>query len=99
MEWMLKGTRFGHDAERADIHLALGKAYDDLREYQQAIRHFDAGNNIKHRAFGSYVATAHAATVDRIIATFTADFFSQNAALGSDWEVPVLILGMPRSGF
>ena len=77
---------------------ALGKAYDDLGEYPSAIRHFDDGNRLKHHTRRSYDAAAHAATVDGIIATFTADFFSRNAALGSDWEVPILILGMPRSG-
>jgi tetratricopeptide (TPR) repeat protein len=97
MEWMLKEYGLA-DAERANLHLALGKAYDDVHEYQQAMRHFDEGNRLKHRTDGAYVAAEHTARIDRIIATFTVDFFSRNASLGSDWDVPILIVGMPRSG-
>jgi tetratricopeptide (TPR) repeat protein len=97
MEWMLKEYGLA-DTERAEVHFALGKAYDDLHEYEQAIRHFDEGNRLKRRTDGAYVAAEHAARINRIIATFTADFLSRNAALGSDWDVPILIVGMPRSG-
>jgi tetratricopeptide (TPR) repeat protein len=97
MEWMLKEYGLA-DAERADLHLALGKAYDDLHDYVQAIGHFDQGNRLKHRADGSFEAAEHAAKIDRIIETFNAEFLSRNAALGSDWDAPILIVGMPRSG-
>jgi tetratricopeptide (TPR) repeat protein len=97
MQWMLKEYGLA-DEERADLHFALGKAYDDLGEYAQAIRHFDDGNRLKHRTNSSHSGAAHAVGVDRQIATFTVDFFSRNAALGSDCELPILILGMPRSG-
>jgi len=36
--------------------------------------------------------------LERVIARFTADFFLHYAALGSEWEVPIFIVGMPRSG-
>jgi len=97
MEWMLREKDLA-DAERADLHLALGKAYDDLREYSNAIQHFDEGNRLKRPIAGHYVATAHAAVVERIITMFTAEFFGRNTRLGSDWDVPVFIVGMPRSG-
>lgn len=97
IEWILKESGLADDA-RARLHLALGKAYDDLREYENAIRHFDEGNRLHFRRDAPYVAANHAATVDRIIATFTAEFFSRNANLASDSELPVFILGMPRSG-
>jgi hypothetical protein len=75
----------------------MGKALNDLGEYEKAIQHFDMGNRLKHRRM-SFDRALHALVVDRLIAKFTADFFSRNAALGSDWQAPVLILGMPRSG-
>ncbi len=97
MEWMLKEYSLA-DEERAELHFALGKAYDDLGIYASAIQHFDEGNRLKHRINSSYSEASHAAGVDRQIATFTADFFSRNAPLGSNCETPILILGMPRSG-
>jgi tetratricopeptide (TPR) repeat protein len=96
MEWMLEEYGLA-EAGREHLHFALGKAYDELGEYQSAIRHFDEGNRLKRQST-SYNHTAHIASIDRLITTFTPDFFVRNATLGSDWEVPVLVLGMPRSG-
>jgi tetratricopeptide (TPR) repeat protein len=97
LEWMLKEKDLG-DEGLADLHFALGKAYDDLGEYDRAIRHFDDGNRLKRRTNSSYDEARLTTGVDRQITTFTADFFSRKAAPGSDCEMPVLILGMPRSG-
>jgi tetratricopeptide (TPR) repeat protein len=96
MERMLKEDKLA-EGEQSELHFALGKGYDDLREYERAIGHFDQGNRLKRRD-GSYDPARHALLVDRLIARFTADFFAHNKALGSDWEAPILILGMPRSG-
>jgi tetratricopeptide (TPR) repeat protein len=96
MEWMLQENDLTEQG-RIDVSFALGKAYDDYGEYEKAIQHFDEGNRLKHRRT-SCDHRRHAASVDRQIATFNADFFSRNAALGSKWDVPVLVLGMPRSG-
>jgi tetratricopeptide (TPR) repeat protein len=96
MEWVLKECKLADD-EQADLHFALGKGYDDLGEYEMAIQHFDLGNGLKHR-LTSFDPAQLALMVDRVNARFTADFFLRNAALGSDWEVPIFIVGMPRSG-
>jgi tetratricopeptide (TPR) repeat protein len=96
LEWLLQENGLANE-ERADLHFALGKAYDDLGEYHSAIGHFDEGNRLTYRRT-SYDQSAHAAAVNRQVAMFTADFFSRNAALGCDVETPILIVGMPRSG-
>jgi tetratricopeptide (TPR) repeat protein len=96
MEWMLKEYGLVEEVQ-AELHFALGKAFNDLAEYENAIRHFDEGNRIRHQST-SYNRMEHAAGVDRQISTFTAEFLSRNAASGSDCELPILILGMPRSG-
>jgi tetratricopeptide (TPR) repeat protein len=97
--------RIGKVLQRTDLterqhgilHFALGKAFDDLHCYTDAIRHFDAGNQAMRS--GVVFDRAHfAASVDRMIASFTAASFADTAAEGSDDETPVLIVGMPRSG-
>ena len=85
------------DHERTLLHFALGKAFDDLAAYEQAIRHFDAGNRLE-RAGLSFDREQLADRIDRLIASFTADFFAAGTALGSALSTPILILGMPRSG-
>ncbi len=85
------------DVNRAHLHFALGKLFDDLGEYENAMRHFDMANAIKAR-FMHFDAPAFAADVDRLIRRFTPEFFAAHAEFGCDDETPVLIVGMPRSG-
>jgi tetratricopeptide (TPR) repeat protein len=87
----------GHEA--ALVHFALGKAYDDLGEYDRAIGHFDRANSLKKRVRNKhYDRNAHAGLVDRLIQRFTPEFFARNKDMARDWDLPVLIVGMPRSG-
>ena len=87
----------GH--ESVLVHFALGKAYDDLGEYGRAIEHFDQANSLKRRVKNKhYDRTAHAGLVDRLIRRFTPQFFARNQDMAHAWDVPVLIVGMPRSG-
>jgi hypothetical protein len=79
------------------LHFAAGKVLDDLRDYGAAMEHFDAANGIRRR-IAPFDASEFARGVDGLVARFTRDFFAKNAALGSDDETPILVLGMPRSG-
>ena len=85
------------DVERAVLHFALGKGHDDLGDYAAAIGHFDTANRLE-RAGPPFDRAAFAATVDRIIAGFGADRLAAAAAADPDPDLPVLILGLPRSG-
>jgi hypothetical protein len=93
---MLKEYKLDDDDE-ANLRFSLGKAYDDLGEYEKAIQHFDHANRLRQRGT-SFNRGARDHLADRLVAKFTADFFSRNVALGSDCELAVLVLGMPRSG-
>ncbi|WP_163161087.1 tetratricopeptide repeat-containing sulfotransferase family protein [Bradyrhizobium uaiense] len=87
----------GHEAVL--VHFALGKAYDDLGEYRHAIEHFDSANALKKRVRNKrYDHEAHAGLVDRLVQRFTPQFIARNRDMASQWDVPVLIVGMPRSG-
>jgi tetratricopeptide (TPR) repeat protein len=94
------GTLTGHDRSR--LHYALGKAYDDLGDCASAIRQFDRAHVIEvdHMRHGGrfFDRRNHKAGVDRTIAGFTAGFFVHRRAEGAASDLPVLIVGMPRSG-
>ena len=80
------------------VHFALGKACDDLGDYAEAMQHFDAGNRFAGQAL-PFNRAHFGASVHRLITgDTTPDFFQQNRDVGSSSELPVLILGMPRSG-
>ena len=80
------------------LHFALGKVFDDLKDYAAAMHHFDAANQIRVRQYGRLDRNLFVRPVDQLIERFTPDFLAQHAALANGDEAPVLIIGMPRSG-
>jgi tetratricopeptide (TPR) repeat protein len=88
----------GLDAgQRQRVHLALGKAADDLGDPALAMRHFDAADALRPGST-SFDAAAFDAEVDRIMARFTSELIAQAPERGSRDATPILIVGMPRSG-
>jgi tetratricopeptide (TPR) repeat protein len=83
--------------QQMTFHFALGKALDDLRQYADAAAHFDAANRIR-AALSPFDRADFVRQIDGLIASFTRGFFQAQAALGAGDEIPVLVLGMPRSG-
>ena len=96
---MLERLKKGRMTEpmRMKLHFVLGKAYDDLGDYAEAMEQFAAANRIKRRLV-PFDRNAFAQRVDELVNTFTPSLFARHARNGSDEETPVLILGMPRSG-
>jgi tetratricopeptide (TPR) repeat protein len=84
-------------AQRLRVHLAIGKAADDLGDYALAMHHFDAADAVR-RAAAAFDSAAFDAQITRMIARFTPDLVAQAAAIGRHEELPLLIVGMPRSG-
>ena len=84
-------------AQRLRVHLAIGKAADDLGNYALAMRHFDAADAVR-RGAAPFDSAAFSIEVDRLIARCTAELMARAPELGSSDATPVLILGMPRSG-
>ena len=84
-------------AHRLRIHLAIGKAADDLGDYALAMKHFDAADGVR-RVAAPFDSAAFSTEVDRLIARCTAEWMARADEVGSLDRTPVLILGMPRSG-
>lgn len=83
------------------LHFGLGKAYEDLGQYERAMDHFDQANAISYRLrFGcrAFDRKQYAAMIDWTIDTFSQSFFARHKAAGIDPASPIFILGMMRSG-
>jgi tetratricopeptide (TPR) repeat protein len=94
METALTDPKYSEN-DRILTHFALGKIFDDLKDYANAIRHYDLGNALEHKN-RPFDAAGFAATVDWLIAASPAAPARSPAA--SDSALPLLIVGMPRSG-
>jgi hypothetical protein len=79
------------------VHLALGKALDDLGRYDEAMQAFDAAADVRARAWPGHVE-AFERRANRIIQRFSPEFIKSKRSAGSPDPTPVLIFGMPRSG-
>jgi tetratricopeptide (TPR) repeat protein len=83
------------------LNFALGKAFDDLREYEKAIRYLDLANNESDGAENvapTPDSVRHAWRSRRYIELFTPEFMEQFRELGLESAEPIFIFGMPRSG-
>jgi tetratricopeptide (TPR) repeat protein len=84
-------------AQRVRVHLALGKAAEDLGNYEEAMRHFDAAEVLRN-GIVRFDLSKFEARVDRLIAHFTPELLARAPTTGRDDATPILVLGLPRSG-
>jgi tetratricopeptide (TPR) repeat protein len=84
-------------AQRLRVHLAIGKAAEDLGDHALAMQHFDAADAVR-RGTASFDSAAFSLEIDRLIARCTREWIARAPELGSSDATPVLIIGMPRSG-
>jgi tetratricopeptide (TPR) repeat protein len=79
------------------FHFALGRAFEDRRQWQQSFEHFLAGNQLR-RAQVDYDAEETSALVRRSEALFTPEFFEARKDQGCPAPDPIFVIGMQRSG-
>ncbi len=77
-------------------HFALGNFYKD-KSVDRAFSHFLKANTL-HRETFTYDAKENSQTVERLIEVYSRRFFQRKRNLGSASQLPVFILGLPRSG-
>ena len=87
--------------ETAYLHYALGKAHDDLREYEPAMRHFDGANGAAraiHFAEGAFDLERLRRETDSVIRALGGEEIRRLSEAGCRTRRPILIVGMIRSG-
>ena len=85
------------DDDLLHFHFALGKAYEDRKDYARSFEHYDAGNRIR-RADLKFVEIRVTAYVNAAIATYTPELYGRHGRAGSQSPDPIFVLGMHRSG-
>lgn len=81
--------------ERMQLHYAAGKMNDDTDAVDKAFEHYRLANDLFDVVFDP---KAHKAHIDALIETFSPAFFEATKGFGDSSEMPVFIVGMPRSG-
>jgi tetratricopeptide (TPR) repeat protein len=83
--------------DRFHLEFALGKAFHDLKRFNDAFA-FTAAANARRREHQPYRAADTSTIVDASIAAFTPAMLAERAGQGCAAPDPIFILGMPRSG-
>ncbi len=83
--------------QKMNLCFDLGKAFEDLRQYDKAFDFFLAGNILKRTTINFSIKDVKK-HVDLLKQAFTQDLFARNAEADVFGEKLIFILGMPRSG-
>ena len=85
--------------ETVEIHFTLGKMYADSGDHDRAFQNYYAGNEFNKKFREPAFNLDHfEKQISLYINTFDSDFFTRKKDCGVETELPVFIIGMPRSG-
>ena len=85
------------ESTRINLHFALAKAYHDRGSYDKAFTQLRVGNDIKSKS-NPFSPEVYEDYIERIITVLDKAFFESHIDYGLETEVPIIIVGMPRSG-
>ncbi|GAA0541508.1 tetratricopeptide (TPR) repeat protein [Rhizomicrobium palustre] len=97
LEMLAKNIYRLSDVEKIELHFALGKAYDDLGRVEEAFHHFAAGNLLR-RAQIQYDEAMWLGLFQAMQDVFTPEAIAAFHGVGDPSDVPIFVIGMPRSG-
>jgi len=96
MEEQLEKSKLGESTE-VHFRFALGKAYEDLKDYDKAWHYYHSGNELK-RQLVEYDPVAYNVQTKSIQNYFTQEKLRECQGNGYPDEGPIFIVGLGRSG-
>jgi len=82
---------------RTQLAFALGKAFDDLRDYREAFKYYELGNRLRRSTF-HYSIESDGELIHNIIRTFDRETVGRLRVPAQASRRPIFIVGMVRSG-
>jgi tetratricopeptide (TPR) repeat protein len=86
----------------ASLHFGLAHVYDGRGDYKRAAEHLFRANALQKQQRESrnqaHDSVLQQANVDGLIRLYTSSFFARVSGFGDPSELPVFVVGMPRSG-
>jgi len=99
----LKGAQASADSglpplNEASLRYAIGEFHDQTGEYSQAFRSVQRAKELVRTAAVPYNRDGRTRLVEALMRVYTPDVLAREKPGASDSTLPVLVLGMPRSG-
>ncbi len=82
---------------RIRLGFALGKAFEDKGEVDQAYAHYAEANRLR-QAIATYRPDRTSGWVDRMTRLYTPEFYAERKGAGCEARDPIFIIGLQRSG-
>jgi len=92
-----EAARSALPVDRYHLCFALGKAYEDRKEYGESWQFYERGNRLK-RAESRYDPAVIETSTRKQIEVCTTQFFGARVGVGVPDPDPIFIVGLPRSG-
>ncbi len=96
MEQVLRDTNLPPD-RNIFLYYALGKEYEDLEEWDTAFDWYRKGGDAV-MAVADYNIMSDLTVIDAVIANCTADWLATTSATPPPPELPLFVVGLPRTG-
>lgn len=93
---LLKARRV-KDRDAVFLHFSLGKIHNDCGEFDRAFNSYRRGNALMHKG-SRFDARLFEGYVNLVIDTFSPALIERLRPFASPSELPVYVIGMPRSG-
>ena len=97
LEAAAQRNQWREPGDAINAHFALGKIYQDHREFERAFAQFTAGNQMR-RAMLQYSAADQREVMHGLAALFDSDYLRRMRPAAHAADLPVFIVGMSRSG-
>ena len=95
MEETLKGEV--SDIEKSQMHFALGKAYEVIKDFDKSFKNYYEGNKVK-KGLIKYSSDDTTDNTKRILEFFNNENILNLQKSSTNDQDPIFVLGMPRSG-
>ncbi|OSQ35303.1 hypothetical protein TMES_21545 [Thalassospira mesophila] len=83
--------------DRVALCFSLGKAFLDVGDGENAFRYLGEGNTLKRETF-AYDGAQTRVWLQSLASRFSQQWINDRAGLGNSSDMPVFVVGMPRSG-
>ena len=87
----------GNASDQSHLAFALGKAYEDRKNFNASFKHYKRGNGIR-RIEHQYNPKKNVYDTARQILTCNKEFFAARPGYGCPAPDPIFIVGLPRAG-
>ena len=90
-------TNIDDKEKRIELGFALGKAYEDIKNFDKSFAHYKEANSL-HRKKIDFSLKLEKEKFEEIKSTYNKKLFDKYKNSGSTDSSPIFIIGMPRSG-